>query len=443
MDTNNIENIEKYKIKKMIKNLSEAKGKGTSMISLLIPPGEQISKISKMLIEEYCTASNIKSKVNKTSVLGAITSAQMRLKTYNKIPNNGLVIYVGIIDTEKGEKRVAIDFEPFKQINTFLYKCDNVFHVEILASLLETNERYGMIVVDGDGYLLGIISGNITEVILKKYVVLPNKHNKGGQSALRFARMREEAIHNYITKVAEICNRVYIHDNKLNVIGVIFAGKADIKNKIAQSELLDKKIRDKILSVIDISYGDMKGFNEAIGKCGDIFKNVELIKEKEILREYFEHIAKDTNKYCYGIFNTIKLLKLGVIEKLIVWDKLSITYKPNIDEEDTEKKLLIDWLIDNYPKYGSNIYIISNNTTEGLQFEKGFGGIGGILRYIYELPETMNNDDNNNNNKNDVSNLLADGLLADGLLVDNLLVDNLLVDDNDNLLDDDNDDLFM
>src|SRR3989344_4727361 len=109
MDTNNIENIEKYKIKKMIKNLSEAKGKGTSMISLLIPPGEQISKISKMLIEEYCTASNIKSKVNKTSVLGAITSAQMRLKTYNKIPNNGLVIYVGIIDTEKRELRLILN----------------------------------------------------------------------------------------------------------------------------------------------------------------------------------------------------------------------------------------------------------------------------------------------------------------------------------------------
>ena len=42
-----------------------------------------------MLTDEYGTASNIKSRVNRLSVLGAITSAQQRLKLYNKIPPNG------------------------------------------------------------------------------------------------------------------------------------------------------------------------------------------------------------------------------------------------------------------------------------------------------------------------------------------------------------------
>merc|ERR1719320_2093109 len=37
-----------------------------------------------MLTEEYGTASNIKSRVNKLSVLGAITSVQQRLKRYNR-----------------------------------------------------------------------------------------------------------------------------------------------------------------------------------------------------------------------------------------------------------------------------------------------------------------------------------------------------------------------
>jgi peptide subunit release factor 1 (eRF1) len=38
-----------------------------------------------MLGDEYGTASNIKSRVNRLSVLGAITSAQQRLKLYNKV----------------------------------------------------------------------------------------------------------------------------------------------------------------------------------------------------------------------------------------------------------------------------------------------------------------------------------------------------------------------
>lgn len=54
------------------------------MISLIIPPKDQISRVSKMLADELGTASNIKSRVNRLSVLGAITSVQQRLKLYTK-----------------------------------------------------------------------------------------------------------------------------------------------------------------------------------------------------------------------------------------------------------------------------------------------------------------------------------------------------------------------
>lgn len=45
----------------------------------------QVSRVQKMLGDEYGTASNIKNRVNRLSVLSAITSAQQRLKLYNKV----------------------------------------------------------------------------------------------------------------------------------------------------------------------------------------------------------------------------------------------------------------------------------------------------------------------------------------------------------------------
>ena len=45
----------------------------------------QVSRVQKMLGDEFGTASNIKSRVNRQSVLGAITSAQQRLKLYNRV----------------------------------------------------------------------------------------------------------------------------------------------------------------------------------------------------------------------------------------------------------------------------------------------------------------------------------------------------------------------
>lgn len=120
------------------------------MISLILPPGSQISQASKMLAEEYGTASNIKSRVNRLSVLSAITSTQQRLKLFSKVPPNGLVIYCGTILTDENkERKVNIDFEPFKPINTSLYLCDNKFHTEALQELLMSDDKFGFIIMDG------------------------------------------------------------------------------------------------------------------------------------------------------------------------------------------------------------------------------------------------------------------------------------------------------
>merc|ERR1711934_1058821 len=117
-------NIEHWKIRRLIKSLEEARGNGTSMISLILPPKDDIARANKMLGDEFGTAQNIK-------------SPQERLKLYNRVPTNGLVLYCGTILTEDGkEKKVTIDFDPFKPINTSLYLCDNKFHTEALNDLL-------------------------------------------------------------------------------------------------------------------------------------------------------------------------------------------------------------------------------------------------------------------------------------------------------------------
>ena len=120
---------------------------------------------------------------------------------HRQVPPNGLVLYTGTILTDEGkEKKVNIDFEPFKTINTSLYLCDNKFHTEALSELLESENKYGFIVMDGNGSLFGTLSGNTREILHKFTVDLPKKHGRGGQSALRFARLRMEKRHNYVRK---------------------------------------------------------------------------------------------------------------------------------------------------------------------------------------------------------------------------------------------------
>ena len=41
----------------------------------------------------------------------------------------------------------------------------------------------------------------------------------------------------------------------------------------------------------------------------------------------------------------------------------------------------LEWLANNYKNFGATLEIITDRSQEGSQFVKGFGGIGGILRY--------------------------------------------------------------
>merc|ERR1719311_1450512 len=315
--------IEQWKIRRMIKTLNDAKGAGTSMISLIVPGKDDINRVNKMLTEEMGTASSIKSRVNRLSVLGAITSTQQRLKLYNRTPPNGLIIYCGTITTAEGkEKKVTIDIEPYKPIHTSMYLCDNKFHTEDLAELLEGDDKFGFLIMDGNGSLYGTVQGNHREVLHKFSVDLPKKHGRGGQSALRFARLRLEKRHNFVRKVGELCTQMFITNDAPNIAGLVVAGSAEFKNDLMASDLMDPRLADVVVKIVDVSYGGENGFNQAIELAADTLKNVKFVQEKKLITKFLDEVAQDTGKYCFGIKDTIAALDMGAVETLVVWEQL-------------------------------------------------------------------------------------------------------------------------
>ena len=414
--------IEIWKVKKLIKSLADARGNGTSMISLVMPPTEDLGKINHMLVNEMGTASNIKSRVNRLSVLTAIKSTQERIKLYNnKMPKNGLVVFCGTILMEGNkEKKVTIDFEPYKPLNTFLYMCDSKFHVEALQELMVSDDRYGFIIMDGNGCLYGVLSGNNKEILQQFSVELPKKHGRGGQSALRFARLRLEKRHNYSVKVSELAVKHFIKDDKVNVNGIVLAGSADFKNQLVSKDFLDPRLQDKIINICDIAYGGTNGFKQAIDMSQDSLGNLKFVKEKKLLQEYFDNIELDNNLYCFGIKDLMYALESGAVSKLIIYEDLDlnryilrdndnnveIVYSKELTDEQLKNKeiisaeLLTDYFTENYRSFGADLFYVSDATAIGQQYKAGFGGIGGILRFPctqYESEEEISDYDEDEN----------------------------------------------
>ena len=198
-----------------------------------------------------------------TSVQAAITSTREKLKLYRVVPSNGLIVFCGTIlmDDNKSEKKITLDISPFRPVQAFSYKCENRFNTDSLNFLLEDDEKFGFIIVDGSGAFFATLQGNERNIQQKITVELPKKHGRGGQSANRFARLREEKRHNYVTKVAELATQNFITNNMPNVKGIIMAGNADFKTVIQQADSFDQRLKNVIIATFDVSYGGENGLN--------------------------------------------------------------------------------------------------------------------------------------------------------------------------------------
>ncbi|KAL6211788.1 hypothetical protein ACLB2K_017011 [Fragaria x ananassa] len=251
------------------------------------------------------------------------TSAQERLNHYNKVPPNGLALFTGTIVTDDGkERKMTRAIEPFKPINASLYLCDNNFHIEALSELLESDDKFGFIVIDGNGTLFGTLSGNTREVLHKFSVDRPKKHGRGGQSALRFALLRMEKRHNYVRKTDELATQFYINAATRQPNVSLLCEWRSVTTM--QSDMFDPHLQAKILNVVDVSYGGENGFNQAIELSADVLSNVKFIHEKKLIGKYFEEISQDSGKYVFGVDDTLKALEMGVVEILRVWESLDI-----------------------------------------------------------------------------------------------------------------------
>ena len=283
------DSIEEYQYKKTIKLLESLEGEKTCLVTLYIAKDSQISLQTNFLKNEIGQASSIKLDKTKNNVTDALVSAIELLRQFKKTPPNGLAVFSGVVKQNIGQKDklFKLCIEPLKPINRGYFICDKKFDASRLKEMIIDKDKYGMVILDGNGFLLAVIQGNTKTVLYKESVNLPKKHGRGGQSANRFARLRLDARKNYTRKIAEATNAHFITENMPNVLGLVLAGSADVKEELYYSNLFAPCLRKIVLKRVDINYGEENGLSEAIDKCTDVFKNVQYCTEKKALQCYF------------------------------------------------------------------------------------------------------------------------------------------------------------
>ena len=61
--------------------------------------------------------------------------------------------------------------------------------------------------------------------------------------------------------------------------------------------------------------------------------------------------------------------------------------------EVVDQSSFLEWLAEKYKDFGATLEFVSDRSSEGNQFVKGFGGIGAILRYKVNFEQLADVDD--------------------------------------------------
>lgn len=402
---------ELYEFKKTLKELSGKRGKGTELVSVYIPHDKQLSDVGKQMRDELGQSANIKSKSTRKNVQSAIEVILQRIRLFKQPPENGLVLFVGMIPkggpgTEKMETYV---FEPPEPITTYWYQCNNEFFLEPLEHMIEEHETYGLAVIDRKEATIATLKGKKVTILNHLTSGVPGKHKAGGQSQRRFDRVIDLAAHEFKKRIGDHMNEDFLDLEDLK--GVIVGGPGFTKEEFVKGDYLNYEIKDKIIATVDTSYTGEFGIREVIDKSADILNDLDVMHEKKIVQKFLKELIKDDGLASYGENEVRNNLIMGAVDTLLLSEDLVAIHKvlqcpncgttkeltvkneaeyskadyrcENCNESLKEESSLdlIDDFVEKAEEMNTEVEFISSETEEGMQLLRAFGGIAAILRY--------------------------------------------------------------
>ncbi len=397
----------KYDFKRALDEIMNLHGRGTELVSVYVPPGKLISDVVSYLRNEYSQSQNIKSKRTYKAVTGAIESILARLKYFKTPPPNGVIFFNGEIPTVGDQtKMVQFTIEPPEPITSFLYRCDSEFYIEPLRDMLDEKKSYGLLVIDRSESTVGVLRGKRVSSIKNIQSLVPSKHGRGGQSALRFERLIEIAAHEFYKKTADTANEAFL--NMPDLKGILIGGPGPTKEFFVKEEYLHHELRKKIVDTFDTGYTDEYGLKELVERAKDSLSDLDLMREKKLMQRLLEEIRKsDGGLATYGEGQVRHALQIGAVDTLLISEGLrkkrvglkcpscGWSGKVTVDDESQARcpkcpevtptiESVADFVDDLYEeadKVGTHIELLSIDSEEGETLMKAFGGIAAILRF--------------------------------------------------------------
>lgn len=203
----------------------------------------------------------------------------------------------------------------------------------------------------------GNLGNEYISIVHKFSSHIQGRCRRGGQSALRFDRLRDDSEAKYIKKAIEKLDCITSQNCDMYIIG----GKANIKNMFGQ------QLNIPILGYINTSVGLEQGLYETIDKSREIRDKYENKIEYESMEIFHKKMVENTDLLVFGVKECLKYINYGMIDTVIAGKNIKDRAKKRLQSASDQ--------------FSTKYIEIKGITGDGDAFCQNYKVVG-ILRYL-------------------------------------------------------------
>jgi peptide chain release factor subunit 1 len=384
--------IEAYERHDRIERVENAEASENDLLTVAVPPDKSLGEVLEQVEEDRAEAEYIDTEGEDAAYLQALERVRRVLQRQGETPENGLVVYAGVVDG--GVVEYVFDDLP-APVSAFVYERDNEFDLGPLAAAEGSAKTFGLIVVERGGAALGLTENEDVRVVETFDSDVMGKTKAGGQSADRFERDRERQKEEFFEEVAEEAERAFLgeagegsvsqgsdaggpgSDADEAIDGLLLGGTTVTVDDFREGDHLDHRLRERLVGdPVAVEYASEQGLHQIVEKASDRIEDEEHRETREALDRFFEALHQgggdgdDAEPVVYGRDEVERALDYDAVETVLVSEALPVEDVQDLREEVSNE--------------GGDCRVVPTDFGRGERFAEAFGGVAALLRFPIE-----------------------------------------------------------
>lgn len=284
-------------IRDRIEDVSNATANGDHLVTLAVPPEKHIGSALERIEKEHARTEYIDSDETTERVTEALERVRRVVNEYAETPENGLVVYAGVVDTETVD--YVFDDLP-SPVAEERYERSNEFETEPLDVALDQS-TYGLLVVEHGEAILGRLTDGHVEVTETFQSDRREENPTSGELGDRerthrefFDRVAERAAVEFLGENADEQRKSEANPGQSDidpVEGLFVGGSSVTASEFLEEEYLDHRLRNRLVTdAFAIGDASHEGLEQLADKAREHLEEAEREKKRELLDEYFAEL---------------------------------------------------------------------------------------------------------------------------------------------------------